>query len=112
MSIFKFGSKERMSRASWPSDCYGKNRDTRKPIDGYEVIFSTNFKITSFFSIIERVRKFKESRKGYVIFDKAFDISNRRLPFYYANMTAYIKKEYIDTALKRHNEFMWWIKIN
>lgn len=110
--MIRFGSTIKTTTASWPSDCYGKNREKRKSKDGYEVVYSTNFKITSFFGIIKKVRKFEASGKGYVVFDKAFDISNRKMPFYYVNMTAFIKKEHMDTALKRHNEFMWWIKVN
>ena len=90
---------------------YGNGRERRKPTEGYEVVYSTNFPITDIFRIIKKVNKFKATGKGYVIFDKAFDIRNIRMIFC-INMTAFIRKEYVDSALKRHNEFMWWAKIN
>jgi len=93
----------------WPSECYGNTRDKRKHIEGYEVIYSSNFRITSILRILKKAHKFESSGKGYVTFDKAFDIHNKRLPLY-INMTVFIRKSHIDTTAKRHNEFIWWIK--
>ena len=95
----------------WPSECYGNKREKRKAPEGYEVVYSTNFIITIIFRIIKKINKFEASGKGYVVFDKAFDIRNRRLLFY-VNMTAFIKKEFVDTNTKHHNELMWWMKVD
>lgn len=89
----------------------GIKEKKRKALEGYEVVYSTNFRITDMFRMIKRVNKFEASGKGYVLFDKAFDIRNRRLPFY-VNMTAFIRKSFVDTTIKRHNEFVWWTKVN
>jgi hypothetical protein len=109
--MIRFGSRARFNESYWPFDRYGQTREKRKTPEGYEVVYCTNFRITDMFRIIKRVNKFETSGKGYVIFDKAFDIRNRRLPFH-VSMTAFIKKELVDTAANRHNEFMWWIKVN
>lgn len=93
----------------WPNECYGNNREKRKPPEGYEVAYSTNFRVIDVFQIIKKINKFETSGKGHVVLDKAFDIRNNRLLFH-INMTAFIKKEFVDTATKRHNELMWWIK--
>lgn len=103
--------REKNRKYTWPYECYGNNRDIRKPRDGYESVYSENIRIASIFRMIKKVNKFKTFEKGYVVFDKAFDINNRRLLFH-INITAYVKIEFLDTALKRHNEFMWWTKIN
>lgn len=95
----------------WPNECYGNKREKRKTPDGYEVVYSTNFRIMDMFRIIKKINKFEASGKGHVVFDKAFDIKNNRLPFY-VSMTAFIKKEFVDTTVKRHNEFMWWTRVN
>ena len=95
----------------WPNECYGNNREKRKTPEGYEVVYSTNFHIADMFRMIKRVNRFEASGKGYVVFDKAFDIRNKRLLFH-VSMTAFIKKEFVDTAIKRHNEFMLWMEVN
>ena len=94
-----------------PDQPYGRSREKRKPLEGYDVVYSTNFSISSIFRIRRQVNEFESTGKGYVVFDKAFDIKNNRLPFH-INMTVFIRKCHIDTAAKRHKEFMWWTKIN
>lgn len=95
----------------WPNECYGNKREKRKAPEGYEVVYSTNFRIIDMFRIIKKINKFEASGKGHVVLDKAFDIKNNRLPFH-VSMTAFIKKEFVDTTIKRHNEFMWWTRVN
>ena len=95
----------------WPNECYGNKREKRKAPEGYEVVYSTNFRITDMFRIIKKINKFEASGRGHVVLDKAFDIKNNRLPFH-VSMTAFIKKEFVDTTIKRHNEFMWWTRVN
>ena len=100
--------KSMKSPPLWTNECYGDKREKRKTPEGYKVVYSTNFRIADMFRMIKLINKFRASEKGYVVLDKAFDIGNKRLPFH-VNMTAFIKKEFVDSAIKHHNEIMWWI---
>lgn len=96
---------------TWPFECYGNTRPKRKCPSGYEVTYSSNVHVTGIFKMIKKINTYKKTGKGYVVFDKAFDIHNRWLPFH-ISVTVFIKKEYVETAVSRHNEFMWWMKVN
>ena len=100
-----------MSRRNyvWPFECYGNTRFKRKCPNGYEISYSSNFPITGIFRMIKKTNAYKKTGKGYAIFDNAFDIRNRRLLFY-ISITVFVKKKYMQTAVDRNNEFMWWIK--
>lgn len=93
---------------SWPFECYGNTRPKRKCPDGYRTLFSSNFSFRSIFKMLKKINAYKKSGKGYVVFDKAFDISNTWLPSC-ISITVFIKKECIETYADEKNELMWWM---
>lgn len=83
---------------------WGRNREKRKPIDGYRSLCSTNFYIFRFLKMYKKSKEYIKSEKGYVVFDKAFDMYGKPLLFY-MSISVYIKTEYVNTVEDTYNEF-------